>query len=73
MGFDSSRGDLLTIEDLPFDANHGQVPPTLLSKSLAAAEGSPVLVKYAAILAGILVIVAFGVRPAVHRLSLIHI
>jgi flagellar M-ring protein FliF len=69
VGFDSSRGDLLTIEDLPFDANHGQVPPTLLSKSLAAAEGSPVLVKYAAILAGILVIVAFGVRPAVHRIA----
>jgi len=69
VGFDSSRGDLLTVEDLPFDANHGQMPPTLLSQSLAAAEGSPVLVKYAAILAGILVIVAFGVRPAIHRIA----
>jgi len=69
VGFDSSRGDLLTVEDLPFDANHGQTPPTLLSQSLAAAEDSPVLVKYAAILAGILVIVAFGVRPAVRRIA----
>jgi len=67
VGFDSSRGDLLTVEDLPFDANHGQIPPTLLRQSLAAAENSPVLVKYGALLVGILVIVAFGVRPAVRR------
>jgi flagellar M-ring protein FliF len=69
VGFDTSRGDLLTVEDLPFDANHGQMPPTTLSQSLAAVEGSPVLVKYGAILCGILVIVAFGVRPAVRRIA----
>jgi flagellar M-ring protein FliF len=69
VGFDTSRGDLLTVEDLPFDANHGQIPPTLLSQSLAAVEGSPTLVKYGAILVGILVIVAFGVRPAVRRVA----
>jgi flagellar M-ring protein FliF len=69
VGFDTSRGDLLTVEDLPFDANHGQAPPTLLTQSLATAEGSPVLVKYAALLAGILVIVAFGVRPAIRRIA----
>ncbi len=67
IGFDTARGDLLTVEDFSFDANHTLVPPTLLSQSLAAAEGSPVLVKYGAILAGILVIVAFGVRPAIRR------
>jgi len=67
IGFDTARGDLLTVEDFSFDANHTLVPPTLLSQSLAAAEGSPVLIKYGAILAGILVIVAFGVRPAIRR------
>jgi flagellar M-ring protein FliF len=67
IGFDTTRGDLLTVEDFSFDANHTLVPPTLLSQSLAAAEGSPVLVKYGAILTGILVIVAFGVRPALGR------
>jgi flagellar M-ring protein FliF len=67
IGFDTKRGDLLTVEDFSFDANHTLIPPTLLSQSLAAAEGSPVLVKYGAILAGILVIVAFGVRPAFRR------
>ena len=69
VGFDSSRGDLLTVEDLSFEANRAQAPPTLLGQTVAAAEGSPVLVKYAAILGGILVIVAFGVRPAIQRIA----
>ena len=67
IGFDTTRGDLLTVQDFSFDANHTLVPPTLLSQSLSAAENSPVLVKYGAILAGILVIVAFGIRPAFRR------
>ena len=67
VGFDSTRGDLLTVEDLPFDENRSQQPLTALGQFLAAAEGSPVLVKYAALLAGLLLVVAFGVRPAVHR------
>jgi flagellar M-ring protein FliF len=69
VGFDSSRGDLLTVEDLSFEANRAQAPPTSLSRALSTAEGSPVLVKYAAILGGILVIVAFGLRPAVRRIA----
>jgi flagellar M-ring protein FliF len=69
VGFDSTRGDLLTVEDLPFEANRAETPPTSLSQVLTATEGSPVLVKYCAILGGILVIVAFGVRPAIHRIA----
>ena len=34
---------------------------------LGAAESSPVLVKYAALFAGLLLVVAFGVRPALSR------
>jgi flagellar M-ring protein FliF len=34
---------------------------------LATAENSPVLVKYAALMAGLLVVLAFGVRPALRR------
>jgi len=67
VGFDASRGDLLTVEDLPFDENRSQQPPSALGQFMAAAEGSPVLVKYAALLAGLLLIVAFGLRPVVRR------
>ena len=40
------------------------------SQLLATAEGSPVLIKYAALLAGLLVVVAFGVRPALRHARL---
>jgi flagellar M-ring protein FliF len=67
VGFDQARGDVLTVEDLPFDENRSQPPVTALGQFLAVVEGSPVLVKYAALLAGLLVVVAFGVRPALRR------
>jgi flagellar M-ring protein FliF len=67
VGFDAARGDLLTVEDLPFDENRSQQPLTALGQFLGAAEGSPVLVKYVALLAGLLLVVAFGVRPLVRQ------
>jgi len=67
VGFQSTRGDLLQVSDLAFEDNRLQQPLTLQGQILATAEGSPVLVKYAALLAGVLVVVAFGVRPAVRR------
>ncbi len=67
VGFDPSRGDLLTVEDLAFDENRTIEPPTLPGQVLATAENSPVLVKYSALLAGLLVVLVFGVRPALRR------
>ncbi len=67
VGFDATRGDMLQVEDLAFEDNRLQQPVSLPSRLLATAEDSPVLIKYAALLAGILVVVAFGVRPALRR------
>jgi flagellar M-ring protein FliF len=64
VGFDTARGDLLTVEDLAFDENRSQQPVSLPGQVLATAENSPVLVKYAALLLGLLIVVAFAVRPA---------
>jgi flagellar M-ring protein FliF len=64
VGFDSTRGDMLTVEDLAFDENRSLQPVSLTSQMLATAENSPVLVKYVALLAGLMVVLAFGVRPA---------
>jgi flagellar M-ring protein FliF len=69
VGFSAARGDLLTVEDFSFDANHQLAPQTFPSQILSAAEGSPLLIKYGAILGGILVVVAFGVRPAIRHIS----
>lgn len=67
VGFDVARGDVLQVEDLAFEENRLQQPVSVPTKLLAAAENSPVLIKYAAILTGILVVVAFGVRPALRH------
>jgi flagellar M-ring protein FliF len=67
VGFDTARGDALTVEDLAFDENRPQPPLPLAEQILSAAENSPVLVKYAALLIGLMVVLAFGVRPALRR------
>lgn len=67
VGFDAARGDLLQVEDLAFEENSLQQPVSILSRTLTTAEESPVLVKYAALLVGILVVMAFGVRPALRH------
>jgi flagellar M-ring protein FliF len=67
VGYDATRGDMLQVQDLAFEENRLQQPVSLPEQLLSKAEGSPVLIKYAALLAGILIVVAFGVRPALRR------
>lgn len=64
VGFDQTRGDALTVQDLAFDQNRAALPPALPQQVLSAAENSPVLVKYLALLMATAVILMFGVRPA---------
>jgi flagellar M-ring protein FliF len=67
VGFDNARGDLVTVEDLTFDDNRLQSPVSPIERALKSAESSPVLVKYGALVAAILLILALGVRPALRR------
>ena len=64
VGFDSTRGDMLTVENLAFDENRSQPSVSMPAQVLSTAENSPVLVRYMAMLAGLLIVLAFGVRPA---------
>ena len=67
VGFDTARGDVVTVEDLAFDGNQGQPPAGVSEQMLNAAENSPMLVKYARAAAGLFVVVAFAVRPAIRH------
>ncbi len=70
VGFDQTRGDALTVQDLAFDQNTAVAPPALPQQLLSAAENSPVLAcKYLALLMATFVILLFGVRPALKRLA----
>jgi len=69
VGFDSTRGDLLTVRDLAFEGNRAQEPTPIYEKIPAAISGSPLLIKYVALLAGLLAILLFGVRPALRHVG----
>lgn len=69
VGYDNSRGDLLTVEDLGFQDNTVQQPPSLIGRATSAAENSPVLVKYAVLLLALLAVLGLGVRPALARIE----
>ena len=69
VGYDQSRGDALTVQDIAFDQNRAAPPPAMAQQLLSATENSPVLVKYAALLLATLVILMFGVRPALKRVG----
>jgi len=67
VGFDAARGDVVTVQDLAFDQNRIQPSPSMPAQMLSRAEGSPVLVKYLSLLIGLMVVLAFGVRPALRK------
>jgi len=67
VGFDGARGDMLTVEDLAFDDNRPPPQASMAQKLLSMTERSPVLVKYVALLTGLLVVLALGVRPALRN------
>jgi flagellar M-ring protein FliF len=66
-GFNPSRGDVLTVEDLAFAQNRPEPLAPAPERVLRAVESSPELVKYAALLIGLLVVLIFAVRPAIRR------
>ncbi len=66
-GFDPSRGDVLTVEDIAFEDNRNLEPAPPYQRLLTDAEDSPELLKYAALLLGLLLVVILGVRPALRR------
>lgn len=70
IGFDSQRGDLLTVQDLAFEDNRLQPTISPAVRALRQAEESPLLVKYAAVLLGLLLLTAFGIRPALRAVAL---
>jgi flagellar M-ring protein FliF len=69
VGFDPARGDVVTVQDLAFDDNRLDQPVPVYRQALNLAENSPVLVRYLALLAGLLVVMLFGLNPLVRRLS----
>jgi flagellar M-ring protein FliF len=69
IGFDGTRGDVVTVQDLSFEENRTQAVPSVPAQMLSKVESSPVLVKYLSLLIGLTVVLLFGVRPALGKVA----
>jgi flagellar M-ring protein FliF len=69
VGFDAQRGDVVTVQDLAFEDNQAPAEGSIVTRVLEDAEYSPVLIKYAAVLMGLLLVMGLGVRPALKRVG----
>jgi flagellar M-ring protein FliF len=69
IGFDTGRGDTVTVENMGFEDNRAAAAAPWYGQILATIENSPVLVKYTALMAGLLLVLAMGVRPALARVA----
>jgi len=67
VGFDSARGDTLTVENLTFDGNRSSLPSSMPLQMLSTVEHSPTVVKYVTLFLSLLVVLGFGVRPALRH------
>jgi len=72
VGFDPARGDALTVQNIGFDDNRTQQAKPLPLRLLDGAEGSPLLLKYTALLACFLLVLAFGIRPALRQVTVVQ-
>ncbi len=64
VGFDPARGDMVTVENLPFEGNQMQTPISAPQRILQMAEQSPLVLKYGTVLAAIALLILLGIRPA---------
>lgn len=69
VGFDAARGDVITVEDIAFDENRGSASSPAAERILTMAESSPVLIQYGSLLACLLLVMVFGVRPALRQIA----
>ena len=66
VGFDSTRGDVVTVQDLSFDENRTQ-PSFSPVQAVTRSLNSPLLIKYLALLLAVFAVLLRGVRPALRR------
>ncbi|HTB96640.1 MAG TPA: flagellar basal-body MS-ring/collar protein FliF [Terracidiphilus sp.] len=64
VGFDANRGDVLSVEDLAFDANRPSPSPSAAERMVNTVESFPALTKALSFLLALTAVVFLVVRPA---------
>lgn len=71
VGYNTSRGDMVTVQDMAFEGNRTGNGQPVAQQILGTVEHSPVLVKYLALILGVLLVLVFGVRPALRQAAFV--
>jgi flagellar M-ring protein FliF len=66
-GFDTARGDLVTVQNMSFDENLVLAGQSLPAELFSTFRRSPEVVKYVCLLLAIVSLLVFGVRPAMRQ------
>lgn len=69
VGFDASRGDQVSVEELAFDDNAALTPPDLKERALTFATHSQSLLHYGTIFAALAMFFLFVARPTLRSLT----
>jgi flagellar M-ring protein FliF len=67
VGSDASRGDLVTVQGMSFEQNRNEVAPSLSGQLLSRIQLWPEAIKYISLLLGLIIVMTFGVRPALQQ------
>jgi flagellar M-ring protein FliF len=63
IGYDPSRGDQISVENISFQENNGPPAPGVVERMLESASQSEAVLKYATILAAMMGLIFFVIRP----------
>ncbi|MBT9330289.1 flagellar basal-body MS-ring/collar protein FliF [Paracidobacterium acidisoli] len=69
VGYDASRGDQVSVEDIAFEENGAVQQANTGERLLRTLSSSQPLLKYATLLLGLLAVLFFAVRPAMHAIA----
>ena len=69
VGFDATRGDQVSVEQLAFDDNNSGPAPSPMERAVGLVDESQPVLRYLAILAVLLAFLLFVARPVLHSLS----
>ena len=67
VGSDASRGDIVTVQGMSFEQNRNEVAPSVSGQLLSRIQMWPDAMKYVSLLLGLIIVMTFGVRPALRQ------
>lgn len=69
VGFDATRGDVVTVQSIPFEEERKEPPPSFTKKAIASIHEWPEAVRYTTLIIAVIIVVVFGIRPGFRQFA----